>query len=141
MNHIVIFRTHRFGDILQTQPMIQGLREKYRNAHISFIVDESYQELVTKSELVDTVVGIPYSRQFAQVSDKSLTSAQVQTMCGHYMDRLIQRDIDLAINRSFSQFSALFLNIALTAGVRSLLNTSSSSPMVATTFGAFSFLI
>jgi ADP-heptose:LPS heptosyltransferase len=111
MNHIVIFRTHRFGDILQTHPMIQGLRETYPQAHITFILDEIYAELMQKSGLADTVIPIPYSRMFSGIPDRSLSGAQVKIMCEQYMTKLIRRPVDLAINRSFSNFSALFVNL------------------------------
>ncbi|MBN2010465.1 glycosyltransferase family 9 protein [candidate division KSB1 bacterium] len=109
MNHIVVFRTHRFGDILQTHPLIQGFRETYPQAHITFILDEIYAELMQKSNLADTVIGIPYARMFAGIPDQSLSETQVKTMCEQFMGQLIRRPVDLAINRSFSNFSALFL--------------------------------
>jgi ADP-heptose:LPS heptosyltransferase len=108
VDKITVFRTHRFGDILQTIPMLKGLREKFPNGYIYFIVDRSYQELVEKSQLVHEVIPINYTELNNRFSDKNVNVNLVKDYYHNEIKYLKSQHIDLFINRSYSNASALF---------------------------------
>ena len=110
MKHILIYRTHRFGDVLQTIPMIKGLKEKYDPCKIMFVVDNAYQELIKKSQLVDNVYAIPFAQFNAEFGKINLRLEDVTEYFHAEIEELRNIEIDLAINRSYNEASALFIN-------------------------------
>ena len=57
---IVVLRTDRLGELLLTLPLAQALRQAHPDAHITFVVQERYAELVRLAPGVDRVLGVPW---------------------------------------------------------------------------------
>lgn len=56
VNKILITRLSSFGDVILTFPLINFLRNKFPQTHISFIVKEKYADLVRLNSKVDEVI-------------------------------------------------------------------------------------
>lgn len=57
MKTILVIQLARMGDILQSTPLLAGLREHHPQAHICVLVDDQLREVVENNPCVDEVIG------------------------------------------------------------------------------------
>lgn len=93
------------GDLLQSTPMIAGLRSKYPGAEISILVQEAMRPICTGFPGLDRILSFDAERYISQLSDpvRGIDSNYV------YLQRFIKRigsDYDLIINLSHTSLSA-----------------------------------
>lgn len=56
---ILLIRLRRIGDIIMTTPALSALRENFPQAHISYIVEKPYRELVEGNPILDEIHVLP----------------------------------------------------------------------------------
>lgn len=56
---ILLIRLRRIGDVVMTTPAVQVLRHKYPQAHITYAIEEPYQELMEGHPDIDEILVIP----------------------------------------------------------------------------------
>jgi predicted lipopolysaccharide heptosyltransferase III len=90
--NILISRLRFLGDVVLTTPLISALRTAYPDAHITYLAETPYQEILYHHPDLDNIVGL----------DRSRISDQLRIM--HY---LISRQFDIAIDLFGNPRSAL----------------------------------
>jgi lipopolysaccharide heptosyltransferase II len=59
VERILLVRLRRIGDILMTMPAVRALRDRYPQAHMTYVVEEPYRALVEGSPDLDEVAVFP----------------------------------------------------------------------------------
>ena len=59
LKNILLIRLRRMGDVVMTTPALSILRENFPDAHISYIIEEPFRELIEGHQDVDETIVIP----------------------------------------------------------------------------------
>ncbi len=109
MKNILVLNLTRMGDIIQSTPVISGLREKYPSAKITLLVTTNF------SEFVPFVPNIDDSRvldlhQFKKTNPgQAVTWVEIFNYLKGFMDTLKSDSFDMVVNLSHSRISALMV--------------------------------
>jgi ADP-heptose:LPS heptosyltransferase len=65
---ILIIRLRRMGDILMTTPAVRAVRDRFPKAHLVYVVEEPFRQLMEGSSAVDEVLVLPRHPDFKTFS-------------------------------------------------------------------------
>ncbi|MGE3276388.1 MAG: glycosyltransferase family 9 protein [Vicinamibacterales bacterium] len=68
MKRILVLQMCRLGDILQTTPMLRGLRRRHPDAEITLVLHDVFRDVPVPSHLYDRLVPFPYGLVAATIS-------------------------------------------------------------------------
>lgn len=113
--NILVIRTHRFGDILQTAPMLQGLRERFPDGKISFLTGSDMTDLVSSNPDVDEVFSIPEKEYRWLLKNRPEQHPRIYNELYDLLSELRGREFRLIVNRQY-EFGAMVAWLAGGAG-------------------------
>lgn len=99
--NILVIRTHRFGDIFQLTPMLQGLKKKYPNSKITFLTGSDMTDLVSCNPEVDEVISIPEKEYRWYLKNKPEYYAKIYNEFYDIVSKLKESKFQLIINRQY----------------------------------------
>ncbi len=107
--NILILSMTRMGDMIQTTPLIKGLKEKYPSSKITLLVTSDFSSTVSLIPGVDDSIVLNL-RQFDE-KDKwqDMSWVKVYRYLEESVDNIKSRNFDLLVNLSHSKFSALMV--------------------------------
>ena len=106
---ILILNLTRMGDLVQSTPLISGLRVKYPDAHISLVVSSDFEEFSHRIPHVDERI-IFNLRQFNELGINHVVSwVHLYKYFQKFLNNLREDKYDLVINLSHSKLSALMV--------------------------------
>ena len=109
MNNILVLNLTRMGDLIQSTPLISGLREKYPSAKITLLVTSDFSEFVPFVPNIDDARVLDL-RQFKDTPPgQALTWVEIFNYLKSFMDALKAENFDMIVNLSHSRFSALMV--------------------------------
>lgn len=107
---ILIVSLTRMGDLIQSTPLIEGLRKKYPQAHITMMVSSDFADFAGRIPHIDEVVVFSL-RQFNERTFKgSMSWVEIYRYMEKFLDALIPCKFDLLVNLSHSKLSALMIS-------------------------------
>lgn len=110
---ILVSQTTRMGDVIQTTPLLRGLKQKYPGAHITFMVRNMGKPIAESNPDVDDVIVYDEDDMFlslrAQDSDRLLRAYEGAEA---YIRKLKEGNFDVAYNCTHSIGSAMLLKLA-----------------------------
>lgn len=107
--NILIMSLTRMGDLVQSTPLISGLRKKYPSARITLMVTGDFAGFVPWIPDIDDSVVLDL-RQFTDMGGKKgVMWIGIYQYLREFMDRLKLRRFDQVVNLSHSRFSALMI--------------------------------
>jgi ADP-heptose:LPS heptosyltransferase len=107
--NILILSMTRMGDMIQTTPLISGLKEKYPTAKITLLVTSDFASAVPLIPDVDESI-ILNLRQFdKQENWEDLSWVKIYRYLEKSVEDIKSRNFDLLVNLSHSKFSALMV--------------------------------
>jgi ADP-heptose:LPS heptosyltransferase len=107
--NILILSMTRMGDMIQTTPLIKGLKEKYPTAKITLLVTSDFASTVPLIPHIDESIVLNL-RQFDNQDDwKDLSWIKIYRYLESSLDDIKGRSFDLLVNLSHSKFSALMV--------------------------------
>lgn len=107
--NILILSLTRMGDLIQTTPLIQGLREKHPNAKITLMVSSDFENAVSLIPYVDDSI-VFNLRQFKESRDWEDESwVKIYRYIESKLNDIRSRSYDMLVNLSHSRFSALMV--------------------------------
>ena len=108
--NILILSLTRMGDLIQTTPLIQGLKDKHPNARITLMVSSDFEDAVSLIPDVDDSI-VFNLRQFKD-SDKweDESWVKIYRYIESKLNSIRNKDYDLLVNLSHSRFSALMVH-------------------------------
>jgi len=99
--NILIIRTHRLGDILQLTPMLEGLKEKYPQSRISFLVGADYAGLLEDNPHVDEIIPIPEKEYRYWLQNSPERYPRIFNEMYDLITELRQKEFQIVINRQY----------------------------------------
>lgn len=99
--NILVIRTHRFGDILQLTPMLQGLKKKFPSGKITFLTGSDMADLVSCNPDVDEVISIPEKEYQWYLKNKPEYYAKIYNEFYDIASKLKENKFQLIINRQY----------------------------------------
>jgi ADP-heptose:LPS heptosyltransferase len=99
----------RMGDMIQTTPLIKGLKEKYPTAKITILVTSDFSSAVSFIPGIDESIVLNF-RQFDNEENwKDLSWVKIYRYLESFMGEVKRKNFDLLVNLSHSKFSALMV--------------------------------
>jgi ADP-heptose:LPS heptosyltransferase len=92
---------HRFGDILQLTPMLQGLKKKYPDCRITFFTSSEMSDLLAGNPDVDEVISIPEKKYRYCLKIKPEYYARIYNEMYELVSDLKERRYQMIINRQY----------------------------------------
>ncbi len=99
--NILVIRTHRFGDILQLTPMLQGLKKKFPEGKISFLTGSDMTDLVSCNPNVDEVFSIPEKEYRWLLKNRPEYYPKIYNELYDLISELKRKDFQLIVNRQY----------------------------------------
>lgn len=108
--NILILSLTRMGDLIQTTPLIRGLKEKHPNARITLMVSSDFEDAVSLIPGVDDSI-IFNLRQFKDSNEWEDESwVKIYRYIESELNSIRGKKFDLLVNLSHSRFSALMVH-------------------------------
>ena len=99
----------RMGDMIQTTPLIKGLKEKYPNSKITLLVTSDFASAVPLIPDVDDSIVIDF-KQFKVIENwEDQSWIKIYRYLENSLEVIKSKDYDLLVNLSHSKFSALMV--------------------------------
>ena len=109
VQNILILSLTRMGDLIQTTPLIQGLKKKYPNAKITLMISSDFEDAVYLIPDVDDSI-IFNLRQFKEKDDWDDESwVKIYRYIESMLNDIRSKSFDMLVNLSHSRFSALMV--------------------------------
>ena len=98
------------GDLIQTTPLIQGLRQKYPDAKITLMVSSDFKNAISLIPYIDESI-IFNLRQFEKIEDLEDESwVKIYRYIESKLNNIRNNSYDMLVNLSHSRFSALMVH-------------------------------
>ncbi len=118
IKNILVFNMTRMGDLVQSTPLISGLRLKYPGSKISLIVTKEFNEFSERIPNIDERI-VFNLKQFKE--NPNTTWVELYRYLEKFLEDLKGKDYDLVINLSHSKLSALMIQYLGSKNVRGFL--------------------
>jgi len=110
---ILVMQTTRMGDVLQTSPLVRGIKHKHPGAHVTMMVRRMGRTIAERNPDVDDVIVYDEDSMFldlrAQDSDRLLRAYR---KAEEYVQGIRDGRFDVAYNCTHSIASAMLLKLA-----------------------------
>ena len=107
--NILILSMTRMGDMIQTTPLIKGLKEKYPTAKITLLVTSDFASAVPLIPEVDDSIVVNFRQFDNQANWEDLSWIKIYRYLENTLREIKDRKFDLLVNLSHSKFSALMV--------------------------------
>ena len=116
--NILMLNLTRMGDMIQSTPLLQGLRAKYPDAKITLLVGSDFYEFSRRLPCVDEWVVLDL-RQFKEKSENGGVSwPQIYHYFEKQLNQVREKRFDLVFNLSHSKLSAFIISYLKIQDVR-----------------------
>jgi ADP-heptose:LPS heptosyltransferase len=97
------------GDLIQSTPLISGLRDKYPSAKITMLVTSDFSDFVPFVPNIDDSRVLDLRQFKNSTPNQGLTWVEIFNYLKGFMDALKAENFDMLVNLSHSRFSALMV--------------------------------
>ena len=98
------------GDLIQTTPLIKGLKQKYPNAKITLMISSDFENAVSLIPYVDDSI-IFNLRQFKESDNlEDVSWVKIYRYIESKLNNIRSKSYDMLVNLSHSRFSALMVH-------------------------------
>lgn len=118
MKDVLIINLTRMGDLLQTTPVMAGLKEKYPSIRITLLASSTFSEISNHIPFVDRIFSIDINKVLSKLNSNQLIE------CFYYLEDILNKindtSYDLTINFTHTSYSALLTSLIETKEIRGL---------------------
>ncbi len=107
--NILILSMTRMGDMIQSTPLIKGLKEKYPSAKITLLVTSDFASAVPFIPYVDDAIILNLRKFDDEDKWEDQSWIKIYRYLEQSLDQIRIRKFDLLVNLSHSKFSALMV--------------------------------
>lgn len=107
--NILILSMTRMGDMIQTTPLIKGLKEKYPESKITLLVTSDFASTVPLIPYVDDSIVLNFKQFDASGNWEDQSWIKIFRYLEGSLEDIKSRNFDLLVNLSHSKFSALMV--------------------------------
>ena len=126
---ILIINFTRMGDLLQSTPLMRGLKRKYPDSESTLLVLDDFRGICGGFPGIDRLLTMDVNRFVPRLADQGLSIENHFT----YMNKFIERvgtGYDLVINLSHTTLSAVLAFLTDSKDVRGMVLTKDGAPIV-----------
>jgi ADP-heptose:LPS heptosyltransferase len=106
MSRILVIQLCRLGDLLQTTPMLRGIRRAHPDAHVTLLVLDGFSDAPIPGHLYDALAVFPYDAVAADLRPGGAWQDAVATIRG-FVRSLDEQPFDLVLNVTGSELANL----------------------------------
>ncbi|MDQ7837894.1 MAG: glycosyltransferase family 9 protein [Thermodesulfobacteriota bacterium] len=99
--NILVIRMHRFGDVLQLTPMLEGLKQKHPGCKITFLTGRDTVDLLSANPNIDQIVCIPEKQYRWYLKNRPERYAQIYNEIYDLIRELREKNFRLIVNRQY----------------------------------------
>lgn len=107
MKRILVLQLCRFGDILQTTPMLRGLRVHHPGAHITLVLHDQFEHVPVPRELFDRLAAFPYTAVATSLVEDARGWPEEVARLRSFVASLGSEPFDLVLNLTHSDQASL----------------------------------
>ncbi|MCP4003086.1 MAG: hypothetical protein GY725_02705 [bacterium] len=111
MKRIGILNLTRFGDLVQTTPVLCGLRKRYPDAELHLIVKSRFRLVADMLPCVDAIHEIDGDELARALADPESSFVEAYEKITSVVDRLAEIEVDVMYNLTHSRASAVLLSL------------------------------
>ncbi len=104
---IAVIQLCRLGDILQTTPMLRGLRRVHPGAEITLVVHDLFRDVPVPGRLFDRLVPFPCTEVVAALAEEPVDWRGAADRVRGFLDEVGAGPFDLTLDLSHSDLSGL----------------------------------
>ena len=111
MKKILIVNFTRMGDLLQSTPLISGLKRKYPDSEITLAVMSDFRGICSGFPGIDRLISLDFGLYIGRLRHEQLSLEDHYT----YLNKMVGRmsgDYDMVINLSHSNLSAVYCHLS-----------------------------
>jgi ADP-heptose:LPS heptosyltransferase len=109
MKNILVINLTRMGDLIQSTPLISGLREKYPSAKITMLVTSDFSDFVPFVPNIDDSRVLDLRQFKNRPPSHGFSWVEIYKYLKGFMDQMKAENFDMIVNLSHSRFSALMV--------------------------------
>ena len=117
---ILIVNMTRMGDLIQTTPLIAGLKAAHPGYRVALLANQSFVEICALIPHLDALYTFDFDRTLREIMDENLSLADNFHSCKALIDRLKAEHFDMVINLTHSKVSAVLVSMLNAPDVRGL---------------------
>jgi ADP-heptose:LPS heptosyltransferase len=111
MKRVLVLQLCRFGDIIQTTPMLRGLRREHPDAEITLVVHDAFAAAPVPSRLYDRLVAFPQTSFVLGLAQEPLAWAEIAQRVWQWVADLGATPFDLVVNLTHTDLSCLLTSV------------------------------
>ncbi|MBI5741868.1 MAG: glycosyltransferase family 9 protein [Nitrospirae bacterium] len=120
MKEILIINLTRMGDLLQTTPVMAGLKEAYPEARITLVANSSFTEICRGIPMIDELIVFDMKDQRIKLSQRKISLAGGFRYLEALIEKINGREYDLTLNFTHSPVSALLTSMVRSREIRGI---------------------
>lgn len=118
MKEILIINLTRMGDLLQTTPLMAGLKEMYPGLRITLLVHSAFTEICRGIPFIDELIDFDMKDCRNRLIGKKYSLVENYHFIERFIRRMDSREYDLTINITHSPISAILTSFIRTKEIR-----------------------
>lgn len=118
MKEILIINLTRMGDLLQTTPLIAGLKDKYPGVRITMLINSAFTEICRGIPFIDELIVFDMKDYRNRLIDKKYSLVDNYKALEELINRINAREYELTINITHSAISAILTYCVRTREIR-----------------------
>lgn len=99
------------GDILQSTPLLMGLKESYPNCHITYIANEPYADVCHGIPFIDDLITFSMEGYQARLLSGAVSLIEEYRFLEGFISRINERNYDVLINLTPSRICAILSSL------------------------------
>lgn len=118
MKEILIINLTRMGDILQTTPLIEGLKDRYAGVRITMLVQTAFAEICAGIPHIDELITFDVHEFKKRMAEGEFSLASNYIHLDQLFARFRDKHLDLIINLTHSPVSAVMTSLIAADEIR-----------------------
>lgn len=118
MKEILIINLTRMGDLLQTTPLMAGLKDGHPGSRITLLVNSAFNEICRGIPFIDELIEFDMKGYRKRLVEKKYSLVENFNILEGLISRINSREYDLAINLTHSAISAILTSFIRTKELR-----------------------
>ena len=118
MTEILIINLTRMGDLLQTTPLMAGLKEKHPGSRITLLVNTAFAGICEGIPFIDELLVFDMKGYQKRLTEKRHTLVENYKALEELTGQISAREYDLTINVTHSPISAILTSFVRTREIR-----------------------
>lgn len=105
---VLVVQLARMGDILQTTPVLFGLRQKFPGAQIDVVVRKSFRDILVGNPFINNVIELDSMHILENLLNRKGSLVESTSRLKEFISKIEEEKYDLVYNLTFSLSSSYF---------------------------------